>query len=250
MTHIAYIPFAFPQVPGVHAAFHHRVGEGAAGPKEFGNISFDVGDDPDIVLENRRALKETLGFASWAELKQVHGAAFVPDAAPTRMECPGTLEADGQATDVPGLALLIKTADCQPVLLAHEDGGHVAALHVGWRGNRLAFPVSGVRAFCRRFGFSARELFAVRGPSLGPDKAEFVNAATEWPASFLKWYNPETRTMDLWGLTRAQLQEAGLLPERIFGIDRCTLSNPGAFFSHRGDPGSGRQASLIWIAKK
>lgn len=247
MTHIAYIPFAFPGVPGVRCAFHHRVGAGAAGPKEFGNISFDVGDAPDIVLKNREALQEKLGFRAWAELKQTHGDVFIPDAVPTPLDHPGVVEADGHATDVPGLALLIKTADCQPILLAHEDGAHVAALHAGWRGNRLEFPISGVRAFCRRFGFSARELFAVRGPSLGPDRAEFVNAAREWPAPFLKWHNPETKTMDLWGLTSAQLREAGLLPERIFGIDRCTLGNPEDFFSHRGNPASGRQASLIWI---
>ena len=247
MKHIAYIPFSFPGVPGVRCAFQQRLGVGATGPKEFGNISLEVGDAPEVVLENRRALQRELGFSAWAELKQVHGVTFVSDAVATQFESPGVIEADGQATDVPGLALLIKTADCQPILLAHEDGAHVAALHVGWRGNRFEFPVSGVYAFCQRFGFSPQELFAVRGPSLGPTKAEFVNAATEWPEPFLKWYDPDHRTMDLWGLTRAQLQQAGILPERIFGVDQCTLTNQEKFFSYRGDSASGRQASLIWI---
>lgn len=250
MTHIAYIPFTFPGVPGVQCAFHHRVGAGATGPREFGNISFDVGDNPDSVRKNREEMQQRLGFNAWAELKQVHGEVFIPDAVPTSLDAPGIIEADGQATAVPGLALLIKTADCQPILLAHENGKHVAALHVGWRGNRLGFPISGVQAFCRHYGFAPQELFAVRGPSLGPERAEFVNAVAEWPEPFLKWYNPETRTMDLWGLTNAQLQQAGLLPERIFGVNTCTMSNATDFFSYRAHPASGRQASLIWITGK
>jgi len=107
--------------------------------------------------------------------------------------------------------------------------------------------IHGVQAFCRHFGFSHLELFAVRGPSLGPARAEFVNAAHEWPAPFLAWFNKETKTMDLWGLTNAQLQKAGLLPERIYGINLCTLDNQETFFSHRANSESGRQASLIWI---
>ena len=38
------------------------------------------------------------------------------------------------------------------------------------------------------------------------------------------------------------------LPERqIYGLDLCTASNNGQFFSYRREKRSGRQASLIWI---
>ena len=87
---------------------------------------------------------------------------------------------------------------------------------------------------------------AVRGPSLGPARAEFIHFDTEWGADFRPWFQPESRTMDLWGLTRHQLMEAGLLSRHIFGVDICTASNPRLCFSHRHHPASGRQASLIW----
>ena len=44
-------------------------------------------------------------------------------------------DGDGLATARPGQALIIKTADCQPILLAHKSGKYVGALHAGWRGN-------------------------------------------------------------------------------------------------------------------
>ena len=53
--------------------------------------------------------------------------------------------------------------------------------------------------------------------------------------------------MDLWGLTRRQLQRAGLPERQIYGLDLCTASNNGQFFSYRREKRSGRQASLIWI---
>ena len=51
--------------------------------------------------------------------------------------------------------------------------------------------------------------------------------------------------MDLWGLTRRQLQQAGLPERQIYGLDLCTASNNGQFFSYRREKRSGRQASLI-----
>jgi len=156
-------------------------------------------------------------------------------------------EADGMATSRPGLGLLIKTADCQALLLAHASGRHVAALHVGWRGNRVDYPGKGVREFCARYGLNPAELSAVRGPSLGPAAAEFVNFTAEWGPKFLPWFDTGRQTMDLWRLTRHQLEAAGLLPERIFSLDLCTYSLPDILFSYRRDKQCGRQGSVIWM---
>src|SRR3990167_9702219 len=42
--------------------------------------------------------------------------------------------ADAIYTDEPGIVCAVNTADCLPVLLCHEQGTHVAAIHAGWRG--------------------------------------------------------------------------------------------------------------------
>lgn len=215
-----------------------------------GNISFNVGDDAAKVCANRQKLQALLrsyGLDSWAELQQVHGDAIIFEPESVACAAEPQLEGDGMATMQPGLGLLVKTADCQPVLLAHREGRHVAALHVGWRGNRCNFPASAVARFCERYNLLPADLMAVRGPSLGPARAEFINFEREWGAEFRPWFDPISKTMDLWGLTRSQLQAAGLPARQICGLDVCTMTNHDRFFSYRQSRQTGRQASLIWM---
>ena len=248
---VSYIPFAFPGVSNVRCAFHTRPGGVSHGEFGGGNISFSVDDNPAHVTANRQSLLDSLrpqGMQAWAELQQVHGDGLVFEPEAVSCDAAVTAEGDGMATSRPGLGLLIKTADCQPILLAHKSGRYIAAMHAGWRGNRCDFPVTGVARFCERYGLEPRDLLAVRGPSLGPDRSEFINFDREWGPEYLPWFDADSKTMDLWSLTRHQLERAGLLSRRIFGLDLCTAANNDQFFSYRCAHRSGRQASIIWIA--
>ncbi|MDE7065982.1 MAG: polyphenol oxidase family protein [Desulfovibrionaceae bacterium] len=244
------IPFRFPGLRGVRCAFQTRVGGASRDAWGGGNISFAVGDDGASVAANRRDLRETLGVRALAELRQVHGDTLIFDPLPVAPEASPCVDGDGMATARPGMGLMIKTADCQPILLAHVEGRHIAALHAGWRGNRMDFPGSGVARFCEYYGLHPRDVLAVRGPSLGPARAEFVNFAAEWGEAFSPWFDARERTMDLWSLTRHQLLRAGLLPAHIFGLDLCTASLPELFYSYRREKVSGRQAGVIWIEEE
>lgn len=234
------IPFQFPGIPRVGCAFTMRA---------FGSVSLSSGDTSSA--ERRASIPSLFGVRAFAEVHQVHGVRtlFEPqeqDPASTPSE-----QADGLATSRPGLALMIKTADCQPILIAHESGRYVMAIHAGWRGNRQDYPYTAVCSFCEHYGLDPRQLWAVRGPSLGPAASEFVNFDSEWGSEFLPWYDESRRTMDLWSLARHQLERAGLLPGRILGIDMCTFDNADLFFSYRHfrrmGSEDGRQGSFIWI---
>jgi hypothetical protein len=242
-----YTLFQFPGVPGVRAAFTAR-DPGAAGLDAQGNLSHALAENPDTVLANRLRLRDGLGFADWCSLRQVHGTRIVFDPLGSTLEAAATDEGDGLATSEPGLALAVKTADCQPVLLAHASGRFVCALHVGWRGNRAGFPTRGAAAFCARYGLDPGEVLAVRGPSLSPAASEFVNFDREFGPDFAAYFDPASRTVDLWRLTRDQLAHAGLKAENIFSLDACTYRDPG-YFSYRRDKQTGRQAGLIWIGE-
>jgi len=245
------IRFRFPGLdPGltrISCAFTTRQGGVSRPPFDSANLSFDVGDDPAHVAANRGALATRLGLPGWCELRQVHGEALHIEPAAAPLDAPSELEGDALATSAPGKALGIKTADCQPVLLAHEAGRFVAALHVGWRGNVLDLPGSAVARLCSHYGCAPAELYAVRGPSLGPQAAQFINFASEFGEGFRDVYDADRQTVDLWRLTHSQLEGAGLRPGRIFGLDHCTLSNPRDFFSFRGARSTGRMLSLIWL---
>jgi len=239
------IRFNFPGIPGVDCLFTTRA---------FGNISLSMQEDREGTMRRRARLAREIGAGAFAEAKQVHGTQIIFEPSPQDPSEDASVEADGLATSSPGLALMIKTADCQPILMAHESGRHILAIHAGWRGNRQDFPFLATARFCERYALSPHDLWAVRGPSLGPSSAQFTRFKEEWGADFLPWFDLKEQTMDLWSLTRNQLMRAGIPQEHIFGIDRCTLDEHDLFFSYRdarksGCP-DGRQASLIAMRQK
>jgi YfiH family protein len=242
-----FLDFRFPGISNVRCVFTTRGGGCSAGPWTGGNLSLEVGDDEGAVRANRAALRDALGVRAWQELRQVHGRDMHMDPEGDSFGGP-RLEGDGLATGRASHALVIKTADCQALLMADASGRHVAALHCGWRGNVLNFPGAGVLAFCDRYGLSPADIMVVRGPSLGPGRSEFVNFETEWGPAFAPYFDPDTRCMDLWTLTRDQLLAAGVPESRIFSLDICTSSSP-QFFSDRRDRITGRQAGIILIEK-
>ena len=243
---LSFIPFQFPGVPNAGCAFTGR---------GFGNVSLDFAareQDAEAwgrTVQVRESIAPLLGVQAFAEAHQVHGVRTIFEPEAQRPDEPARVDADGLATSRAGLALMVKTADCQPILIAHESGRYVMALHSGWRGNRQDYPRLAVLEFCERYGLEPAELWAVRGPSLGPAASEFRNFDAEWGAEFQRWY--DGKNMDLWALARDQLASAGILPGRIFGLDICTYANAGEFFSYRqfsrNGLADGRQASLIWI---
>lgn len=241
--------FSFPGLERVQCVFSTRMGGLSTGPYARNNISFEVGDDLSAVSENRRRIMHALGFSFWQELEQVHSIDMVSDPRPAGPDERPRLTGDGLTTALLGQALVVKTADCQPILLAHFGGRHIAALHCGWRGNRAGFPGQGVMRFCAHYGLDPGEVMAVRGPSLSPAKSEFVNFKGEWSPEFADYFDPKSRTMDLWRLTFDQLRAAGLKAEHIFSIDLCTYAREDLFFSYRRDNLCGRQGSFIWMEK-
>lgn len=252
---IKYILFKFPAAKTVYCAFQGRSENSA--DSLAGNISYKTENDSAKVLRTRETLLATLkpyGLEAWSECNQAHGKDIVinPESTPPAAQPDALPCADGMMTNRPGLGLLIKTADCQPVFITDADGEHVMALHVGWRGNRLDFPGYAINEFCKIYNLQPKKLLAVRGPSLGPASSEFINFDREWGQEWRRWFNTKTGCMNLWSLTRWQLMTGphapALLDENIFGIDICTAQNCNAFFSYRKNKNTGRQANLVWIA--
>ncbi|MDR0827425.1 MAG: polyphenol oxidase family protein [Desulfovibrio sp.] len=241
MTNLAragLIPFVFPGVPNVLCAF----GSALSGDIRLGGGS----DDDEKACAKRRAMLAAAGLERWVELDQIHEDGFIVSPTPTPLEFPSTLRADGACNREKDLALLIKSADCQPLFLALADGSAVAALHVGWRGNTFNYPAIGLKRFCETCKAAPGDVRAVRGPSLGPKSSEFINFATEWPPACHHLFDRTDYTIDLWQLTHTQLVTAGMKDKHIFALDLCTQSLPGLLFSYRrGD--TARQGSMIWI---
>jgi YfiH family protein len=209
------------------------------------NLGAQCGDDADAVAINRAALNwvgELPSRPCW--LRQVHGTRVWRFDAPA--EHP--IEADAAVTSEPGVVLSILTADCLPLLLCADDGAEVGAAHAGWRGlcaGVIENTVAAMRAPPDR-------LIAWLGPAAGPSayevgeevRAAFIERDPRAAEAFAST-RPGHWLCDLYALARQRL--AGIGVERVHGGQRCTISEPNSFFSHRRDGRSGRLASLVWI---
>jgi YfiH family protein len=213
-------------LPGGTALFTTRRGGVSEGPYAALNLGLWTDDDPARVRDNR-ARVQRLGGGRLAQGRQVHGTDVVradPDATP---------DADGQVTDVRGVAPIVLVADCLPVALVAPEG--VAMLHAGWRGLAGGILAAGAAAL-RALG--AERIAAAIGPGAGPCCYEVgpdVHAAL----------GTQGRTVDLKAIARARLAEAGV--DDVHDCALCTMCDPERFFSHRRDGGvTGRQAGMAW----
>lgn len=176
----------------VHCVFQTRQGGFSKRPFNDGNIAYTVNDDPADILANRQALLAQLGIKAWAEENQVHGDDMVLDAKATP-ESKGEHDADGLTTSEHGLGLMIKTADCQPLLLAHQSGKYIAALHVGWRGNRINFIGKAIKQFCAHYHIEPSQLLKSARAKPWPGKAQFLNFDAEWVKVFCPGLTNKTK---------------------------------------------------------
>ena len=251
-----WLPADWPAPPGVTAFTTLRHGAGASSPPfdhfNLGNRTAADGDDAAVVEANRAELARLAGLPSWPHwLRQVHGTGVFRATAPgAPLSADAEPVADAAVTDVPGVVLAILTADCLPVVFAAEDGSEIAAAHAGWRG--LADGM--LEATVAAMNTPPERLRAWLGPAAGPTRYEIgadvrdaflahdAAAATAFVAT-----RPGHWTVDLYALARQRLAASGLAAGAVHGGNRCTLTEPSQFFSHRRDRRSGRIATLIWM---
>jgi YfiH family protein len=174
-------------------------------------------------------------------LRQVHSArVLVLDEAPAGLPAPP--EADGTATRRPGLALVIKTADCLPLFLVDPEHRAVGAVHAGWRGTARRIAAEAVETMTRSFGTRPVSLLAALGPCIGGacyEVGEDVAAPFRRDPSFTALFSPAASRpgkylFDLRAANRAQLETAGVSPANIHETGRCTHCDP-ALLSYRRD---------------
>ncbi len=229
----------------VHGLFSRRGGT-SQGPFESLDMGQGTSDPDETVRRNRRRLAEELNVPRVLSLKQVHGDTVLcwdrgqaPDSPP---------EADAVVTDRKGVLLMIRTADCQAVLLLDPVKQVVANIHSGWRGSVANIIGKTLDVMADRYGCDPADILAGIGPSLGPCCAEFVNYESELPPEF--WpYRDKHRHFDFWQISRNQLESAGVKPESIRVSGWCTAcpDNKDLFFSYRRDKLTGRLANVIGL---
>lgn len=76
-------------------------------------------------------------------------------------------DTDGLMTDKKGVALLVKFADCTPLLIFDPVKKVQASVHSGWRGTVQQISLSAIQKMEDKFGSKREDLLIYVGPSIG-----------------------------------------------------------------------------------
>ena len=231
----------------VHGLFT-RQGGVSEGPFKGLNLGTATGDSEHAVRRNREKVLDHMKVDRLVRLKQVHGTEVVCWDGGLESDTPPV--ADAVVTAEKGVLLMIKTADCQAVLLLDPVKKVVGNIHSGWRGSVANIIGRTVGVMVERYGCAPEDLLAGVGPSLGPCCAEFVNYGKEIPQAY--WgYKDSRHHFDFWGVSRSQLEKAGVKPSniRVSGLCTACRDNKDLFFSYRRDKLTGRLANVIGFKK-
>ncbi len=220
----------------IRHGFFTRRGGASSGVFEGLNCGYGSSDQYEIVSINRSRVADAMQIdaADLATVHQVHSTDVVKV---TEAPCDGAATADAMVTAVPGHALAVLTADCQPVLFADAKAEVIGAAHAGWKGALNGILEATIEAM-ERLGARRGKINAVIGPSIsleayevGPEfRAKFVDDDPTCEKFFAEGADDRFH-FDLTGFGLMRLENAGIAAAEWIG--ECTYSDADRFYSYR-----------------
>lgn len=207
-----------------------------------GNLSLSAGEGHEQGLAARERLCAALGLRWLCASPQVHGTEVQQVTVQAHSGGQPVAEpADGHATALRGIGVMVLAADCVPVVLGAP--GAVAAVHAGWRGMAAGVLEQGVQAL--RELAPEGEVSAVIGPCAGSccyEVGEEVLSALGLPPPAP---GSAKAMLDLRAAARERLTAAGA--QNVLDLDRCTICDERMFSHRRQGAAAGRQAAIAWL---
>ena len=242
---------------GALHAITTRAGGESLPPFESLNLGLNVGDVQECVVRNYQLVSKALGIEldSFATCKQVHGDRVIEVTEKDEAKGPFSHyheEADAMITKVPGPVLMVRVADCIPVLFFDPVQKVIGIAHAGWRGTVKEIAAKTAEVIVSRYNSDPARILVGIGPSIGPCCYEVDNQVRayyeeKFPSGRNLFEEREGKNyLNLWEANRRQLLNTGIREENIELAGLCTACHPQTFFSHRREKGrTGRFAALI-----
>jgi len=173
-------------------------------------------------------------------VKQVHGKTVLVFDQPLDANATITQEGDALVTSQPNVLLVVRTADCVPVLVVDLKLRVVAAIHAGWRGAVAGIVGETLSVLKHQYGTKEKHLRVAIGPSIGAccfevDDPVISPIKLRYPF-WNKVLQPTSSThakVDLKELILQQLLQQGIALTAISRSDACTQCDETQFFSYR-----------------
>ena len=181
-------------------------------------------------------------------MKQSHSAVV----STVRATATSSIESDGLATRLPGVALCVETADCLPILIAEVRARAVAVVHAGWRGTRAGIARQALDGLATEFKLAPEMLRVAIGPHIqvccyevGEEVLDVFGGPSGVFEAREEWSRPH---LNLGKANLRQLVAGGVPETQVFLSPLCTRCRGDLFYSYRreGDQ-AGRMLSVVGI---
>ncbi|OGX38558.1 MAG: hypothetical protein A3G91_02640 [Omnitrophica WOR_2 bacterium RIFCSPLOWO2_12_FULL_50_9] len=215
-------------------------------------------ESPVLSPAQREFLARQLGFKLPAAgsprgevftIRQVHGNRIVVAGTESFRISNAPEEADGILTDVPGLPIAVRTADCLPVFIYDPRHEGIGLIHAGWRGTRQQILGETLALMRRHWNSRPADLRIAFGPAIRV-------CCYQVGQQFREYFPEETVQrdngyfLDLPAVNKNQILRLGVEARHVFDSAVCTCCEP-AYFSHRREgEAAGRMISLMMLKKE
>lgn len=215
-------------------------------------------------------LSEAYPAVAWEHLKQIHSAkiveSFKPSDEKSSVGACVVVEADSHFTSVANLGLVVKSADCVPVLIAcaaTDQPPAICAIHAGWRGVNTDIVQISVKKLLSRH-YAPTRMIAMIGPHIRRQSFEVgFNVARDLmmtakragvtdPQSVITTHPTDhtKRFVDLEIIVRHQLMSLAIPGLQIHSLLIDTLTTDEWSSFRRNGANAGRNLSFIAIVGK
>ncbi len=223
------------------APIHH-----GTSTKSFGPLSFKYDPDSNEVIIDRAKFLSALDLPlnhSVLLCEQTHSDKVVVvdethEGLGAFEESKAMMVADGMITREKEVNLVIKTADCLPVLIYDPVKEVIGAVHSGWQGTIKRITVKALEKMVEVYDSKIEDCCVYVGPSIGPCCYSVKNE--EQIKLFRSQYDnlverEGTVFVDLWNSLEQDVLALGVRSENYQNDRVCTACQNDRFASHRAD---------------
>jgi YfiH family protein len=222
--------------------------------KSFGNLSLKYDKQKKITANKKNIAKKiSIDWKKICSVKQYHSSEVL--VIKSAKQCQKEFRADAMITKKKNVFLMIKTADCFPVLFYDPEKQVIAAIHVGWRGAIEKIFFNALLKMTSSFDCHPADILVGIGPGIRDccfkHKTLVQEKLPEWK-KFIKTDKKGWKSINLAQFIKAQLIEAGIKKKNIELMNSCTSCNNNYYSHYRSlktSKDQGRFATLIGMSR-
>ena len=235
-------PFIFNPYSEILFGFSTKIGPNSHSPFYF-NLSYSVGEEKQIVDQNRKIFFEEIGLNTGivSYQKQVH-----EDLIRVVNDSGNCGESDALITTSKNLGLAISSADCPAIFIYDPVKKVIAAVHSGWRGTEKKILQKTLIKLKNEFNSIASDLVCYIGPSISKNNYEVGNDVAEKFKEEFVVKKENKFFLNVAGANYKMLISEGVKEVNIQQSNLCSFEYKNVLHSYRRDgQRSGRAVGVI-----